>query len=37
MKIRNQKNPPGRRVLLFILICYIIANHFGADIGKSWG
>ena len=24
-------------VLLFILICYRIANHFGADIGKSWG
>ena len=24
-------------VLLFILVCYIIANHFGADIGKSWG
>ena len=24
-------------VLLFILICYIIANRFGADIGKSWG
>ena len=23
-------------VLLFILICYIIANKFGADIGKSW-
>ena len=24
-------------VLLFILVCYIIANKFGADIGKSWG
>ncbi len=24
-------------VLFFILICYIIANKFGADIGKSWG
>ena len=24
-------------ILLFILICYRIANHFGADIGKSWG
>ena len=24
-------------VLLFILVCYIIANRFGADIGKSWG
>lgn len=24
-------------VLLFILLCYTIANHFGADIGKSWG
>lgn len=24
-------------VLIFILICYRIANHFGADIGKSWG
>ncbi|MEG1657684.1 MAG: iron ABC transporter permease [Oscillibacter sp.] len=24
-------------VLLFILLCYIVANHFGADIGKSWG
>lgn len=24
-------------VLVFILICYIIANKFGADIGKSWG
>jgi len=23
-------------VLLFILVCYIIANHFGADIGKAW-
>ena len=23
-------------VLLFILICYIVANRFGADIGKSW-
>lgn len=23
-------------VLLFILVCYIIANRFGADIGKSW-
>lgn len=23
-------------VLFFILICYIIANKFGADIGKSW-
>ena len=23
-------------VLLFILVCYIIANKFGADIGKSW-
>lgn len=23
-------------VLMFILICYIIANRFGADIGKSW-
>ena len=23
-------------VLFFILICYIIANRFGADIGKSW-
>ncbi len=22
--------------LFFILICYIIANHFGADIGKAW-
>lgn len=24
-------------VLLFILVCYAIANRFGADIGKSWG
>lgn len=24
-------------VLFFILICYIVANKFGADIGKSWG
>lgn len=24
-------------VLLFILVCYRIANHYGADIGKSWG
>ena len=24
-------------ILLFILICYRIANIFGADIGKSWG
>jgi len=24
-------------VLFFILICYTIANRFGADIGKSWG
>ena len=24
-------------ILLFILICYRIANHFGADLGKSWG
>jgi len=24
-------------VLVFILISYRIANHFGADIGKSWG
>lgn len=24
-------------VLLFILVCYTIANRFGADIGKSWG
>lgn len=23
-------------VLFFILICYIVANGFGADIGKSW-
>ena len=23
-------------VLLFILVCYIIANRFGADIGKAW-
>ncbi len=23
-------------VLFFILVCYIIANRFGADIGKSW-
>ena len=23
-------------VLFFILVCYIIANKFGADIGKSW-
>ncbi len=23
-------------VLFFILVCYIIANQFGADIGKSW-
>lgn len=23
-------------VLAFILVCYIIANRFGADIGKSW-
>ena len=23
-------------VLLFILVCYIIANKFGADIGKAW-
>ena len=23
-------------VLGFILVCYIIANRFGADIGKSW-
>ena len=23
-------------VLLFILVCYIIANKLGADIGKSW-
>lgn len=24
-------------VLLFILLCYIVANRFGADISKSWG
>ena len=24
-------------VLFFILICYTVANKFGADIGKSWG
>lgn len=24
-------------VLLFILVCYIVANKFGADLGKSWG
>ena len=24
-------------VLAFVLISYRIANHFGADIGKSWG
>lgn len=24
-------------ILLFILICYRVANIFGADIGKSWG
>lgn len=24
-------------ILVFILICYGIANIFGADIGKSWG
>lgn len=24
-------------ILLFILICYRVANLFGADIGKSWG
>lgn len=24
-------------ILLFILLCYRIANAFGADIGKSWG
>lgn len=24
-------------ILLFILICYRIANLFGADVGKSWG
>ena len=23
-------------VLFFILVCYIVANRFGADIGKSW-
>lgn len=23
-------------VLFFILVCYIVANCFGADIGKSW-
>ena len=23
-------------VLMFILVCYIIANKFGADIGKAW-
>ena len=23
-------------VLFFILVCYIIANKFGADIGKAW-
>ena len=23
-------------VLFFILVCYIVANKFGADIGKSW-
>ena len=23
-------------VLLFILVCYITANRFGADIGKAW-
>ena len=23
-------------VLAFILVCYIIANRFGADIGKAW-
>ena len=23
-------------VLLFILVCYIVANRFGADIGKAW-
>ena len=23
-------------VLLFILVCYVIANRFGADIGKAW-
>lgn len=24
-------------ILLFILVCYRVANLFGADIGKSWG
>ena len=24
-------------ILIFILICYSIANLFGADVGKSWG
>ncbi len=24
-------------ILLFILVCYRVANIFGADIGKSWG
>ncbi len=24
-------------ILLFILVCYRIANLFGADVGKSWG
>ena len=24
-------------ILLFILVCYIIAHAFGADLGKSWG
>ncbi|MDL2235319.1 iron ABC transporter permease [Christensenellaceae bacterium OttesenSCG-928-L17] len=24
-------------ILAFILVCYTIANRFGADIGKSWG
>ena len=24
-------------ILLFILVCYRVANAFGADIGKSWG
>ena len=23
-------------VLFFILVCYIVANRFGADLGKSW-
>ncbi len=23
-------------VLFFILVCYIVANRFGADIGKAW-